>query len=158
MKTRLTNNYLDFVKHIEVELSKPFSAESRIVFSMFPALNTGHFSIQLIDGDSPFLLVKQWIQDLHDSYQRGLYNLDNVRIWEQRISISDKDLLTIRSLAEASIEIKELDGIIIDGVEFELRINIPGKANIYRWQTDRQISNGIKELTKKLVDIAGLRK
>lgn len=157
MKTQLTNNHLDFAKHIEGELSKPFSANSLVVFSVFPSLGSGHFSIQVIVEDSPFLLVRQWDQDLGESYQLGIYNLDNVKINEERIKLSNKDLQAIQELAGADIAVKELKGMILDGVDFELAICRQGKTKVYHWRTEEQISIETKALIEKLVDMAKSR-
>jgi hypothetical protein len=157
MKTRLTNKYLEFVEHIKGELSKPFSTESCVVFSVFPALGTGHFSIQLVDATGRFLLVRQWNQDLADSYQLGIYNLDNVKLDERKLSISDKDLFIIRDLIHSDLDVKETQAIILDGVDFELRVTRENKTDIYQWRTEEQISDKTKNLIKKLVDVAGLQ-
>ena len=157
MKTRLTNKYLDFVKHVEGELSKPFSAYTRVVFSVFPALGSGHFSIQLVEEANSFVLVRQWNQDLGDSYQLGIYNLDNVKIDEKKLSISDKDLRTIIDLAKTDIVVKNLEAIILDGVDFELKIMAVEKTEAHHWRTEEQISTKTKELVKKLVDVASLQ-
>lgn len=157
MKTRLTNKYLEFVEHIQGELSKPFSADSCVVFSVFPALGTGHFSIQLVDATSPFLLVRQWNQNLADSYQLGIYNLDNVKLDERKLSMSDKDLFIIRDLIQSDIDVKETQAIFLDGVDFELRVARENKTDIYHWRTEEQISDKIRTLIKRLVDVAGLQ-
>jgi hypothetical protein len=157
MKTRLTNKYLDFVEHVESELSKPFSFDTRVVFSVFPALGSGHFSVQIVQEANPFVLVRQWNQDLRYSYQLGIYNLDNVKIEEEILGISDKDLRTIIDLAKADIEVKDLETIILDGVDFELKIKEVEKTEVYHWRTEEQISTKTNELVKKLVDVAGLQ-
>jgi hypothetical protein len=82
---RLTNKYSDFVKHVESELSKPFSSDTRVVFSVFPALGSGLFSVQLVEEANSCVLVRQWNQDLGDSYQLGIYKLDNVKIEEEKL-------------------------------------------------------------------------
>jgi hypothetical protein len=157
MKTRLTNKYLDFEEHIRNELSKPFSADSCVVFSAFPSLGTGHFSVQLVGNSNPFLLVRQWTQALGDSYPLGIYNLDNVKIDEKKINILDKDFFTICDLIHADLEVKESKAIILDGVDFELRVIGQGRTNIYHWRTEEQISSKTKDLIEKLVDVAGLQ-
>ncbi|NOS93074.1 MAG: hypothetical protein HOP30_14215 [Cyclobacteriaceae bacterium] len=157
MMTRLTNNHIEFAEHIRNELSKPFSMDSCVVFSAFPSLGTGHFSIQLVDNSNPFLLVRQWNQDLGDSYALGIYNLDNVKIDEKKIKILDQDLFTIRDLIHADLGVKELKAIILDGVDFELRVIRQGQTNIYHWRTKAQISGKTNALIEKLVDVAGLQ-
>jgi hypothetical protein len=157
MKTRLTNNYLDFTEHIQRDLSKPFSTDSCVVFSVFPSLGTGHFSVQLVDTTNPFLLVRQWNQDLRDSYRLGIYNLNNVKIEEKKLSVTDEDLFTIRDLIHAGIEVKESEAIILDGVDFKLRITGPKTTGNYHWRTREQISNNTMDLIEKLVDMAGLK-
>jgi len=156
MKTRLTNNHLDFVKHIEGELAKPFSPDSIIVFSVFPSLGSGHFSVQVIVGDYPFLLVRQWDQDLAESYQLGIFNLDTIKINEERVNLSDIELKTIQELASVDMKIEELKGLILDGVDFKLSISRQGNTKAYHWRTEEQISIETKGLIKKLVDVAGL--
>lgn len=155
MNTRLTNNHLDFVKHIEAELSRPFSANNFVVFSAFPSLGSGHFAIQVIAGDQPFLLVRHWEQDLGENYQLGIYNLDNVKIDEGRVNLSDKDLYAIQELASLDIKVEPLEGIILDGVEFQLTICKQGKTSVYHWRAEVQISTDTKRLIMKLVDMAG---
>lgn len=157
MKTRLTNKYLELVEHIQRELLRPFSADSCVVFSVFPALGTGHFSIQLVDATSPFLLVRQWNQNLADSYQLGIYNLDNVKFDERKLSMSDKDLSIIRELIDSDIDVKETQVIILDGVDFELKVASENRTDIYHWRSEEQISSKTKALIKKLVDVAGLQ-
>ena len=120
MKTRLTNKYLDFVREVETELTKPFSIDSEVIFLVFPSLGSGHFSIQLVETQTPFLIVRKWNQDLGESHQLGIYNLDNVRVDEDRVEISAGDLLTLRNIKTVDKGVKELNGIILDGVDFKL--------------------------------------
>jgi hypothetical protein len=157
MKTRLTNRYLDFVKHVESELSKPCSTDTRVVFSVFPAFGSGHFSVQIVEEANSFVLVRRWNQDLGDSYQLGIYNLGNVKIEEEKLSLSDKDLATIIDLVMGDIQIEDLKAIILDGVDYELKINSGGKTEVHCWRMEEQISGRTKELVRKLVDVAGLQ-
>ena len=154
---RLTNKYSDFVKHVESKLSNPFSSDTRVVFSVFPALGSGHFSVQIVEEENSFVLVRRWNQDLGDSYQLGIYNLDNVKIEEEKLSISDEDLRTIIDLVETNIEVKDLKSILLDGVDFELKVRAEETFHVHHWRTDDQISTKTKELVRKLVDVAGLQ-
>jgi hypothetical protein len=157
MKARLTNSYIEFVKHVEEELSTPQSANSRVFFSAFPSLGCGHFSIELVEEDCPFLLVKQWDQDLGESYHLGIYNLNNVKITEKKVSLSDKDFLIIQELVNTDIIVEILKKIVLDGADLKLRINRQDKIEEFLWRTDEQISNVALALIKKFVNLADIK-
>jgi hypothetical protein len=152
MSTRLTNNYLDFVSHVQTELANPFSADSEIIFAVFPSLGSGHFSIQLIETDEPFLFVRQWRQDLGEGGRLGIYNLDSIKIDEHRVVVSTDDFYAIRNIKTLNIQITDLNEIILDGVDFELIV----RKQIFRWRKASQISVELKGLLEKMVDMAGL--
>lgn len=151
MSTRLTNKYLDFISHVETELTKPFSGDSEFIFTVFPSLGSGHFSIQLIEADEPFLLVRQWSQDLGEGGRLGIYNLDSIIIDENRVLVSSDDLSAIRAIKTFDVQIKDLNSIILDGVDFSLIV----RGQRFRWKTDSQISADLKALFKKIVELAG---
>lgn len=153
MKTRLTNNYLDLINHVETELTKSRSANSEVIFSVLPSLGSGHFSIQLIEADKPYLLVRQWNQDLGQSIQLGIYNLDSVIINEKEIQLADDDLSMLRNIKKSNIEIKDLSRIIVDGVYFRLTIG----GQDFDWGTSDQISIELKEVLNKMLIMAGLQ-
>ena len=156
MKSRLTNSYFDLVKQVECELSKPFSNNSLVVFSVFPSLGRGYFSIQVVEELIPFIVIRKWSQDLGDSSHLGIYNLDNLKIEEEKMNISDEDILSIRAITKTGMWVKDLSEIILDGVDFELRVTRPAKVETYHWRIEEQISVEMKELVRKLIDIAGL--
>lgn len=153
MKTRLTNKYLDLVSEVEKELIEPFSIDSEIIFIVFPSLGCGHFSIQLVEDQKPFLIVRRWNQDLGEGHQLGIYNLDNVRVDENRVEISRDDLLTLRNINSVEKGVKESNGIVLDGVDFKLIVRGQG----IHWRTSEQISNELTELLNKMVSMAGLQ-
>ena len=153
MSTRLTNKYLDFISHVETELTKPFSAASEIIFAVFPSLGSGHFSIQLIETDEPFLLVRQWSQDLGEGGRLGIYNLDSITIDENQVLVSSDNLSAIRKIKTTDIEIKDSKEIILDGVDFGLIV----RGQRFRWRTDSQISADLKGLLEKMVEVVGLQ-
>lgn len=153
----MTNSHIEFTKHVEGELSTLQSARSIIFFSVFPSLGCGHFSIELVEEDCPFLLVKQWDQDLGESYRSGIYHLNNVNISQKKVSLSNKDLLVIRELVETDIIVEKLKKIILDGADIKLRINRQDKIEEFHWRTDEQISNRVLALIKKFVNLTGIK-
>jgi len=153
MKPRLTNKYLDLVSEVERELMKPFSIDSEVIFLVFPSLGYGHFSIQLVETQSPFLITRRWNQDLGESHQLGIYNLDNVRVDEDRVEISGGDLLTLGNIKTVDKGVKELNGIVLDGVDFKLIV----RGQEIHWRTSEQISIELTGLLNKMVSMAGLQ-
>jgi len=71
--------------------------------------------------------------------------------------MSDKDLFLIRDLIHSDIDVNEIQAIILDGVDFELKVARENKTDIYHWRSEEQISDKTKTLIKKLVDVARLR-
>ena len=94
----------------------------------------------------------------HKTKQRSNKNqITKLYFDEKKINILDKDFFTICDLIHADLEVKESKAIILDGVDFELRVIGQGRTNIYHWRTEEQISSKTKDLIEKLVDVAGLQ-
>lgn len=153
---RLTNSSSEFIRWIEGELSRQFASDSIIFLVGFPSLGSGHFSIELLKANQPILLVRQWNQDIGFGYQLGIYNLSNVKISEERKNLSDGDLLIIQELIKADIKVEEPKGIILDGIDFRLKINYQGKITEFGWKLDEQISIKTKILIQRLIELAGI--
>jgi hypothetical protein len=66
----------------------------------------------------------------------GTYNLDSVIIDENQTLVSSDDLSAIRNIKRFDIQIKDLNEIILDGVEFVLIV----RGQRFQWRTDSQIS------------------
>jgi hypothetical protein len=50
-----------------------------------------------------------------------------------------------------------LKAIILDGVDFELKVKTEEKTEVHHWRTEEQISTSTKELVMKLIQVAGLQ-
>lgn len=157
MKPKLTNNYLDFIKKVEIGLLKPFSTDTVIVFGRFPALGSGHLSVQLIKGEKSFLLTRRWDQDLGDSQRLGIYHLDNIVFEERVVSISETELKSILSLDKEDVEIANLTDIILDGVDYKLQFLDRSVIKDFDWRLVKQLGTRTKEWLDRFVQTAGLQ-
>jgi hypothetical protein len=153
MKTRLTSKYSEYINCIEAELTTPFSIDSNVIFSILPSMGSGHFSIQLIEAGRPFLLVRHWNQDPGQNIPLGIFNLDNIKIDEDQVEISADDISILRNIKTIDIEIKDLDGIILDGIDFKLIVN----GQQFQWRASEQITMELQQLLSKMIDLAGLQ-
>jgi hypothetical protein len=151
MKTRLTTDYSEYIKKVELKLMNPFSGDTRILYSMFPELGNGHFSIQLIEAKQPYILFRQWVQDLGESARLGVYHLQNISIEEKIINIPASDYHEMYALADSEIEISAMKGLMLDGANHYLVI-FRQQPRRFHWQDDGQIGAKTKELVSRLLD------
>lgn len=154
MKPKLTTSGNEFMKSVESKLSTPFSEKCAVFFSIFPSLGTDHFSIQLIEEELPFLVARQWKWNQNTAYPLGvhIYDLNNIRIEEQKTVLSSEDYLIIAKIKEMEITVGELNGIMLDGERVQLIIG----DREYTWNMSHQISPELQGLLDKLIGFTSI--
>ncbi|MGV3611328.1 MAG: hypothetical protein ACO1N0_10290 [Fluviicola sp.] len=153
MKSKFTTSGTELIRQVKAELFAPYSEKSSLLFTCFPALGLGNFSIQFIEEVKPFLIVRQWRPE-NSSYSLGvhLYDLNNTYIGEKRIALSEEDCSWIREIKNCDLSIGRSDGIMLDGAEYSLTLQ--GKT--VSWTLIDIISPELENALKKLSAVSGL--
>lgn len=116
-------------------------------------LGSGHFSIQLVELETAFLLVRQWNQNLGQNTPLGIYNLNHITIEEKQIILSTNELSTLKKIKSARKKVKSLNSIILDGIDFILIVS----GQEIHWKTSEQITVTLKKLLNKMIALAKLQ-
>ena len=152
MKPKFTTKGTELIRQVKAELFAPYSEKSSLLFTCFPALGLGNFSIQFIEENQPFLIVRQWRPE-NSSYSLGvhLYDLNNIYIGERRIALSEEDCSWIREIKNQDLSVQKSDGIMLDGVEYFLTL----KGETVSWTLIDSVSTELGNALNNLCVLAG---
>ena len=151
MKPKLTTSTTHLINQVQLELTAPFSDRCTLLFAVKPAVGMGHFSIQLIEEESPFLIVREWRPDRQTSYPTGIFDLNDVYIGERRLVLLHADYAFIQGIKDLDRGVKKSEGIVLDGADYSL---IVGDETI-RWTLADQLSPELDAALSKLCALAG---
>ncbi len=158
MKSRITTDYLLFFKEVESRLNERFSTDSVLLYSALPTIGPGAYSIQVVQEQDPFLLVRRWDTEYMSNNQvSGIYRLDGIVMREDRIDLSQDNvdrLLDPRILN--NIAIRDHDSILLDGVIFGLSINTGQWTGTFSWDLPKQLNPTTIQLIEMLHELAGV--
>ncbi len=152
MSGRITNNSYQYQLELKARFISPFNSDTRIIYSVFPAFYEGNYSLQLIDEDEPYILVRKWKQDISNSSHLGIYKPDDISFEETQINISKEQRDKLLEIAERKLIANGLETVMLDGVTFDLIIY--GKENQkLTWQLPEQLNNQALKLTNQLEEL-----
>jgi len=157
MKSRITTDYLLFFKEVENRLNQLFSSDSVLLYSALLTISPGAYSVQVVNEQNPFLLVRRWDTEYMSNNQvSGIYSLDGIVMREERIDLSQNNvnkLLDPRILN--NIAISDHNKILLGGVRFYLAFCTKNQSNTYSWQLSEQLNKAVQELIGTVHGLAG---
>lgn len=123
--------------------------------SWTPLWNYCEMTSLLIEGHSWTFLIRDGLENRKLIYRSwkcseknnfGIFNLDNIRINEEELSISLNRIFEIQNRLKADLSINKFKGIILDGMDYELT-DFKIKRR-YEWKLDQEMNSNMKELIK----------
>lgn len=147
---RLTTDSIKYFNEIKKELTDVQIESDQTLHFTFceigQLLNYG-FSVSLISGEKNYLKVKTWNAVFDNTrFNLNIYNLDRLAITEKVIDLNTRDYLRIHELIQHKLEVKKIDGIILDGLYCQFKTN----KYCLNWNIDNQMESKLCELIKSL--------
>jgi hypothetical protein len=138
-------------------LELPIENSTRLVLTIFPELAYDRYSIHYIKTSSPYLNIKTWDSEAdNEKFRLGIYNLGFLSIREKRIELATDEANQLDKLISASLKVEELDGFILDGVAYTLKVLSGSEERIFEWKDKKQLNNNLATLFDKLCVLANL--
>ena len=152
MKPKLTTSGTALIRQVQLELNQPYSEKCSLLFSVCPALGIGHCSVQFIEEQTPFLIVREWRPERQELYPTGIYDLNTIYIAEKRIALSTTDSVFIRSIKNVDLKIEKSTNIMLDGASYTLVLD----DQTIHWTLIDKLSPELQESLNKLIHVAGI--
>jgi len=137
---RLTTDSLKYFNEVKKELTDIHVKENEILkftFCEIGQLFSHGFSVSYLKGDSNILKIKKWNAEFDNKrFNLNIYNLDRLAVIEKTVKLTPREIKKIENILEFKLELKKVDGIILDGLfcefktdEYSLNWNINEELN-----------------------------
>jgi len=151
---KLTTDSIKYHSEIKRLLTSEFDAD------WTPLWNYCEMTSMLIEGHSWTLLMKNGLENrklIYRNWKRdeqsekndfGIFSLDNIRVNENEQSISLNKIFEIQNLLKSDLIITKSEGIVLDGVDYELTDFKTEQK--YEWKLDTDMNSNLKILIEKI--------
>lgn len=150
---RITNNRDAYFKKIRDLLSKKHSEKTQLVFTVFPAFHEGSYSIQLINGERPYLLLKLPSIILDNIGDLGIYSMNDIVMAEKIIKLSAEEFSDLSKALSGNLIVKERKTVVLDGVSFSLTL-FGEEPKTLEWMLDERPNEEVSSIVNRLNQIA----
>jgi len=151
---KLTTDSIKYHSKIKRLLTSEFDVD------WTPLWNYCEMTSMLIEGHSWTFLMKNGLDNrklIYRNWKRaeqnekndfGIFSLDNIRINEEEQSISLNKIFEIQNLLKSDLIISKSEGIVLDGVDYELTDFKTERK--YEWKLDTELNSNLKILIEKI--------
>lgn len=151
---RLTNSTLKYFNEVKKELTEILLQKNqslKFTYCEIGLLLTHGFSVSFITGEKYFLKIKKWNANFDNKrFNLNIYNLDRLAVTEKEIELSNIQLAKIEKLFDGKLELKKLDGIVLDGLYCQFET----ENYCLNWNTDVEMDTELFNLIEFLKNIA----
>jgi hypothetical protein len=122
---RLTTDTLRYFNEVKKELTDIDVKKNQnleFTFCEIGQLLSHGFSVSYLKGESNILKIKKWNAEFDNKrFNLNIYNLDRLAVIEKNIKLTTDEIEKIEKLIEMKLELKKIDGIILDGLFCEFK-------------------------------------